>query len=567
EGEDGSHDESQRVDPIADAEAVKQLVDLGYIDAPPDDARQAVRECTRELQFNLARAYMDGARFGAAAPILEELWNSWPAEHRFGGALIRCLGAMGELDRRAEAIDLFEARTREHAEKARAELERLKPEIDRLLATDADPQNDADALSDPDEDAMAAPAAERDAERFRLRHTVRRLSSLAAPREAHIAWLRLSHSIETGKTEDARRTLDGFSMTGAAHPSLCLSFGAAELRVGRHDRAMTWFHRALEADNENAEARLGLAECAIARRDWAVAIDESLTAIDLSFHLPRAHTLLGRAVWRSGDAAAAERALRVALAQAPGYAPAARTLAAILSRDPDRQDEARKLRARLRGSQQDRVWSRGRERLEYRATTTAEGSDPGDPTGAIVIVSGLPRSGTSMMMQMLAAGGLELVIDDHRSADESNPHGYYEDRRVARLGRDAGWLHEARGKAVKIVAPLIPLIPRTTPAFVIFMDRPMDAVLRSQRAMLERLGRAGSGADHERLATTLSAQARRAKAWAATAPHAASISVDYDDAIADPSDAARRVAAFLRRDLDTPAMAAAVDPSLRRQSA
>ncbi len=185
----------------------------------------------------------------------------------------------------------------------------------------------------------------------------------------------------------------------------------------------------------------------------------------------------------------------------------------------------------------------------------------------MVVVSGLPRSGTSMMMQMLAAGGVEVVADDVRAADDSNPRGYYEDERVTRLARDAAWLSEARGKAVKVVAPLVPMIPRSTPALVIFMDRPIEAVLRSQRAMLDRLGRRGTGLDDDRLAAALAAQVRRAKAWAATAPHAASLHINYDDIVIDPRGQAERVAAFLGRDLDAGAMARAVDPTLRRQTA
>ena len=570
EGEDGSHGESERIDPIADAEAVKQLVDLGYIEAPPDDAQEAVRECTRELQYNLARAYMDGARIGSAAPILEDLWTEWPDEHRFGEALIRCLGSLGELDRRAETIDLYEARVGEHAKKARAELEEIEPEIKRLLSPDAETALETPADDDDTERAAVAQAAGiRATEQQRLRHRVRRLSSLAASRAGQIAWLRLSQSIETGALDEARRTLDGLMLNGAAHPSLSLSLGAAELRVHRHDKAVEWFERALAGDSENAQARLGLAEAAIARRDWAAAAEEALCAIELAFHLPRAHTLLGRSLWRSGDADAAERALRVALAQAPGSAPALRALAGLLSRYPDRREEAREIRQRLRARREERVWTRGRERLDYRERSAPsranDGAGPADPASAIIIVTGLPRSGTSMMMQMLAAGGIEVVADDERSADDSNPRGYFEDQRVTRLGRDAAWLSEARGKAIKIVAPLIPLLPRSTPALVVFMDRPIQAVMRSQRAMLERLGREGSRLSDEALAAALTAHTRRAKAWTATAPHADLLILSYDDVITHPDDAAARVVSFLGRPLDAAAMAAAVDPGLRRQ--
>ncbi|MFO1003217.1 MAG: hypothetical protein U0936_23025 [Planctomycetaceae bacterium] len=74
----------------------------------------------------------------------------------------------------------------------------------------------------------------------------------------------------------------------------------------------------------------------------------------------------------------------------------------------------------------------------------------------ITVVSGLPRSGTSLAMQMLAAGGLPVLGDEHRPADEDNPRGYLEDARVKSLERDATWLAEAEGKAVKIISFLLP---------------------------------------------------------------------------------------------------------------
>lgn len=576
EGEDGSHDESERVDPIADAEAIKQLVDLGYIEAPPDDAQQAVRECTRELRYNLARAYMDGLRFGSAAPILEELWSAWPDEHRFGGALIRCLGAMGEHDRRAEMIDLYESRDHEHAKNAREELERIKPDIERLLGVDTvDAVDIPDAPGDADQAEHVKAAAKIENERQQLRHRVRRLTWLVTPRRREIMWLRLSQFIEAGAMQEAISTLDSIGADDGAHPSLCLSVGAAELRVGRHERAAEWFERALAGDNENAQARLGLAEVAIGRRDWDGAVGYALEAIELAFHQPRAHTVLGRALWRRGEADAAERALHVALAQAPGYAPALRTLAGVLSRDRERRSEARAIRSKLTSHRQDHAWILGRERLEYqeRAATLAAAAHDGERHSGrslediVVIVSGLPRSGTSMMLQMLAAGGIEIVADDARPADESNPRGYFENQRVTRLARDAAWLSEAKGKAVKVVAPLIPMIPRTTHAAVLFMERPVKTVLRSQRAMLDRLGRVGSEADDARLFGAMSAQVRRAKAWAMTSPNVSFMSVRYDSVIDEPELTVERVARFLGGNINIPAMIAAMDPSLRRTRA
>src|SRR4051812_18434721 len=107
----------------------------------------------------------------------------------------------------------------------------------------------------------------------------------------------------------------------------------------------------------------------------------------------------------------------------------------------------------------------------------------------IIIVSGLPRSGTSLMMQMLARGGFEAVTDHLRTADTDNPRGYYELEKVKKIKEDASWLPETRGKVFKMVSQLLFDLPPTERYRVIFMERDLDEMLVSQEKMLERLNR------------------------------------------------------------------------------
>ena len=102
----------------------------------------------------------------------------------------------------------------------------------------------------------------------------------------------------------------------------------------------------------------------------------------------------------------------------------------------------------------------------------------------IVVVSGLPRSGTSMMMKMLEAGGLTPLTDGQREADEDNLGGYYEFEQVKKMAQDSGWLEEARGKVVKVISRLLYDLPKTYHYRVIFMQRHLDEVLASQQQML-----------------------------------------------------------------------------------
>ncbi|HCL28864.1 MAG TPA: sulfotransferase family protein, partial [Candidatus Latescibacteria bacterium] len=111
----------------------------------------------------------------------------------------------------------------------------------------------------------------------------------------------------------------------------------------------------------------------------------------------------------------------------------------------------------------------------------------------MILVSGLPRSGTSMIMQMLEAGGVEILCDGERAADEDNPKGYYELEAVKGTKDDPSWLDGARGKAVKLISQLLYDLPEGTPCKVIFLRREMGEILASQRKMLERRG--GGGAE------------------------------------------------------------------------
>jgi hypothetical protein len=182
----------------------------------------------------------------------------------------------------------------------------------------------------------------------------------------------------------------------------------------------------------------------------------------------------------------------------------------------------------------------------------------------IVVVSGLPRSGTSMLMRMLAAGGLELVTDGERAADEDNPLGYFELERVKALDRgDAAWVPAARGKAVKVISFLLEKLPRGFDYRVVFLDRALPEVLASQRTMLARRGER-SETDDERMAEVFEAHLRKVRRLLREDARFEALEVAYAEVLADPAAQARRIARFLALPLDVDAMAAAVDASLYR---
>jgi hypothetical protein len=187
-----------------------------------------------------------------------------------------------------------------------------------------------------------------------------------------------------------------------------------------------------------------------------------------------------------------------------------------------------------------------------------------DPA-AITVVTGIPRSGTSLLMQMLAAGGLPVLCDGVRAPDADNPRGYFEFEPAKRIASDASWLARAEGGAVKIVHTLVPSLPSYRRYRVLLVRRRLDEVLASQRAMLARRGEPHDPAEDARLLPALRAQLARLERWLAAREDLAWLPVDHGELITDPKGQALRIAAFLGGGLDAAAMATCVDPGLYRQ--
>jgi hypothetical protein len=184
----------------------------------------------------------------------------------------------------------------------------------------------------------------------------------------------------------------------------------------------------------------------------------------------------------------------------------------------------------------------------------------------LTVVSGIPRSGTSLMMSMLDSGGIPVLVDNVREADVDNPRGYYEYEPVKALKRDASWVAQSAGKAVKMVYLLVYDLPPDMEYRILFMHRKMDEVLASQRVMLERLGKP-TRVDDVKIARLFENHLVKFTAWAKDRPNIRVLDVDYNQMVADPAPIAVEIDRFLSGGLDTALMAAAVDPSLYRNRA
>ena len=180
----------------------------------------------------------------------------------------------------------------------------------------------------------------------------------------------------------------------------------------------------------------------------------------------------------------------------------------------------------------------------------------------IIIVSGLPRSGTSLMMQMLENGGVPVVTDHIRTADTDNPRGYYEFEQVKKIKEDASWLAQTRGKAFKMVSQLLYDLPPGERYQIIFMERDLDEMLVSQEKMLERLNR--SAAPREQIKRAYQLHLERLHVWLRQQANIKVLCVSYNDLVERPQEPAERIGAFIGGEVNVERMAKTVDPSLYR---
>jgi hypothetical protein len=180
----------------------------------------------------------------------------------------------------------------------------------------------------------------------------------------------------------------------------------------------------------------------------------------------------------------------------------------------------------------------------------------------VTVVTGMPRSGTSLMMQMLAAGGITLLTDSRRTPDIHNPQGYFEYQPVTRIAQDASWMHAARGKAVKIIYRLLPHLPPDFEYRAVFMERNLGEVFMSQRDMLRARGDATAGQEEARMIAAFTAELEHTRRWLGEQPNIRTLFVAYADVLSDPAGSTAQLSHFLDG-LDESAMAGVVDPGLR----
>ena len=184
----------------------------------------------------------------------------------------------------------------------------------------------------------------------------------------------------------------------------------------------------------------------------------------------------------------------------------------------------------------------------------------------IIIVSGLPRSGTSMLMKMLEAGGIEVISDRIRTADDDNPKGYYELEKVKGLdkSKDKSWLTELRGKAVKIISYFLKDLPNSNNYKIIFIERNLQEMIASQNKMLAHRGEAVDTASNEKMIKNFENHLRKTKYMLGNKPYFEVLFINYGHVLDSPVEEVEKINRFLGGHLDKEKMVGVIDPKLYR---
>lgn len=496
---------------------LQQFVDLGYINEISDDPGEAAEETNRENTWNMARACMDTGRHEQALPMLEDIYHRYPERLDYAQVLARCylrLGLLSEAEKIVAAIlEGFGDKTGAHMIQANIAIERKQP---------------AKAL-----EHLAIVAEQH-------------------PRDLAYLSLRIEALLKLHRWEDCQQTC----------------------------------HTTLEVDPHNPLAFIGLARSALNLDEPEDAVDYALAATGFQYGNPRGHFLLGVAMVTLKQWGAAAQALRLATQLAPHFYPAWRYLAASLrgQGDPEAAYDAllklKLLRSEHRKAEEERtervrqesaarvpaLAAEGERRIEEKREQAAAMKSDMPADQEFVLVSGLPRSGTSLMMQMLRAGGMEIMHDGKREADIDNPEGYWEWEDIKNLPKRPLIIEQAHRKATKVISALLPNLPPKHKFKIIYMTRPVQEVVASQWKMLEHKG-TNPKTEREHLETAQQKHALEVLSVLRNHSRVSLLEVDYPELVRDPQAGARRIAEFLgdERVPQRRSMPGVVKPQLHRQ--
>jgi predicted AlkP superfamily phosphohydrolase/phosphomutase/tetratricopeptide (TPR) repeat protein len=532
-------DEKRDLDPEHSAEAIRQLIDLGYIEDPGENIKVAVERTVDELRYNLAQVYMGTQRYYQAKPILEALFEKNNHQGRFAFKLINCYFNEGNYSKAEEVIELF---------KKSAQGKVLSDEQVKLLKDRKVPEIlEGKEREKWIKDVITTPVKEgRQAKNDLFQVKILEgdlLFKLGKPKKALLKYEEI--------TDKKHKSRSYFSQMGRAY-----------IKTKQWKKAEKMYRSLYELDPDSPNASLGLGLSYFNLKEFEKALDCMLDSATLNFYNYITHYNIGRTLFNLGDYENAASALEISLKINPNFGSARNLLIEVLEDKLDNKVRATIFRNPVSESIQDMIIQTAPED-ELLIIPAVEQTDY-EP---IIIVSGLPRSGTSLMMQMLHAGGVSIFSDENRPADTNNPKGYFEHERVKQLIKNNRFLEDATGKAVKIVLPLLYKLPPRFKYKVIFMDREIHEIIESQHMMLVRNKKIKEGNYSLGIEETYKRYLSELDTWCKKNKNVEILRISYKNTIDDPAATARLIGGFINENVDLRQMEKAVLPELYRVKA
>lgn len=522
-GEDGRHPPGTRIDPDWSERLTKQFVALGYVEDHSGDRDKAAESAQTESDYNLARVYFSSRRYEEAIPLFEKLMAAFPWEDRFIQHLTVALMRSGYSQ---QCLDLIAA------------------------------------------------------------------SYPGAWTPPNLMMTRVFAILGVEGREAAIEAFHAIPEQALSHPRMRRQVGTILSNLGRLEEAAEQLEQAIADDADDYAAMGELAKVLLKQRRWEESADRAMDSVARLHQQPKVHYTLGQALLRLGYLEQAAHAFEVALAMRPGMYGAHRRLSVLYAKQLNNPDgaarhhvAARKLLEKQRARRTSRQPERARKKWtipdlpppeERLAQLKKERMSPeerellkGTSGKTFTIVSGLPRSGTSLMMQMLDAAGMSPQTDGIRKADEDNPRGYWEWESLKQTADLKQLFDETEGleqRAIKVVSALVPTLPIEHSYRIIFMLRPLEEVARSQARMIERLGTEGAGREEAMLIEELKEHRERVMVHLQRQKNVKVLPVRFPVLVANPEAVCGLVAEFLGESLARPeALGSVIDPALYRQ--
>ncbi len=541
EGEAGMHPKEFQEDPYDTQVSIKQLVELGYIEEPSEDIKKDVKRIIKESEYNLARVHLGARKYKEALPIFEKLYIAEPEKGRFAFRLIECYKQKGYLEKCTEILNNF----------------RIKIN-DTIIPDDELKKIAKETIPD---DISEKEKEQKSKERYKKLMNNRRV--LKELLQADIIDAEL-HTLK-GNFKEALEIYYRIQKIASQSTSLNTNIGNAFLKLKKWDDALQSFNKVLEIDHENHVAFHGKAIAYLRKKDYEKAVECALDSINLLYNNPQAHYHLAEALYKYGDYENAERAFKVCLAMAPNIGKARNSLIEIYEKHLNEPKKAKKHKEYFINKEEYIKTSQENNNFEFKPEVNLKKAKINNSNKKpIVIVSGLPRSGTSLMMQILEKAGLEIFTDNNRKPDESNPRGYFEHEAVKRLARDNKWMQEIDGKAVKVIAQLLFSLPEKYNYKIIFMNRDINEVVVSQHKMLVRQGKAKEDTYPTNLQNLFLQTLKRSETWAKKCHNVEILYVNHKSLISNPIEEIEKVLSFLQIEKDSKEIANVIDKKLHR---